>query len=90
MDESLEHSIDLDLALTEINRVLKKLGRIFIIDKDGTSEGDDFRVDLEQWFDSKLLCNKLEQYGFNVVDTFLVPTERAPEFIFRVWIAEKL
>src|SRR5215813_1191572 len=53
--ESLEHAVEIDVAVAEICRVVKPGGRIAIIDKNAEHFGRLKTPDWERWFDRKQL-----------------------------------
>ncbi|HIQ27541.1 MAG TPA: class I SAM-dependent methyltransferase [Sulfurovum sp.] len=74
MGESLHHFNNIDQALKEIVRVLKKEGKIFIYDFDVSTflgksicRGEKLLGEPGHFFVPEILKNKLEDYGFTAV-----------------------
>lgn len=90
LSESLEHCIDLNLAIMEIHRVLKDKGCLLIIDKDLSSEARDAMTDHEQWFGQEDFSHFLLERGFSEVDTKIDLTDgQTIGFNFTAWLAKK-
>jgi malonyl-CoA O-methyltransferase len=86
--EALEHSVNLDGALAELIRVVKKGGHLLIIDKDIKKSGRLRIAEWEQWFDIELK-NKLEVLGCSVAVFDNIPYENKSDGLFCGWLAEK-
>lgn len=60
--ETLEHAINIDLAIQEISRILKPKGKLIIIDKDQNQLGHLSIEAWEQWFQPQELSKILRQH----------------------------
>lgn len=88
--ESLEHAVDIDLALDEMCRVLKPGGRLAIIDKNAEHWGRLETPNWEQWFhkddmDARLIrrCRTVSSRYVSYWD------DVAPDGLFLGWFATK-
>ena len=85
--EALEHCIDLDNAIKEITRVLRKNGKIIVIDKDKRALGKLELADFEQWFD-KDCFNNIQGCKCRVIEN--IPYENnLQNGLFNAWVIEK-
>jgi len=73
MGEALHHFKDVELALSEVVRVLKPEGKLFIYDFDKSTfrgksicKGEKLLGEPGNFFDPKVLKEKLQGYGFQV------------------------
>ena len=89
--ESLEHCIDLDNAVSEISRVIKKDGKIIIIDKDIDLQGKLQLADFEQWFDKMELKKILEKNNFTVEikENVKYGEDNKDDGLFNIWVGIK-
>ena len=88
--ESLEHAVEIDVAVGEICRVVKPGGNIVIIDKNAEQWG---RLDTpawEKWFRRKELEKLLARHCQEVSSRFIAYWEDVePDGLFLAWIARK-
>jgi malonyl-CoA O-methyltransferase len=87
--EALEHCVNLDAALREINRVVKPNGTILIVDKNISKLGRLELPDWEQWFDTKELERKLHNLEFATSIVENVPYENRNDGLFFGLIGRK-
>ncbi len=86
--ESLEHAVEIDSAIREICRVVKRGGKIVIIDKNAAEAG---RVPMpywEQWFDRRELERMLGGWCTSVSSQSLAHIE-PDDPLFIGWVAQK-
>ena len=90
LSESLEHAVDIELALKEICRVLKSGGKVLVVDKDDTSDAKDSMADFEQWFSVEGLSSLMKKCGFkSVLTTSNLTKDNTPGYNFTGWLAQK-
>jgi ubiquinone/menaquinone biosynthesis C-methylase UbiE len=88
--ESLEHAVEIDVAVAEICRVVKPGGRIAIIDKNVDHFGKLKTPEWERWFDRKQLERLLARSCREVRSQFISYWEDVePDGMFIAWLAVK-
>jgi len=88
--ESLEHAVEIDVAVSEICRVVTPGGRIAIIDKNAEHFGKLKRPEWERWFDRKELERLLGRSCREVRSQFISYWEDVePDGMFIAWLASK-
>jgi len=88
--ESLEHAVEIDLAVAEICRVVRPGGRIVIIDKDARQWGRLKTPEWEKWFGRKELEKLLARHCARVSSRPISYWEDvAPDGLFLAWLAER-
>jgi ubiquinone/menaquinone biosynthesis C-methylase UbiE len=88
--ESLEHAVEIDLAVGEICRVVKPGGRIAIIDKNAKHFGKLKTPEWERWFDRKELERLLQRSCREVRSQYISYWEDVePDGMFIAWLALK-
>jgi ubiquinone/menaquinone biosynthesis C-methylase UbiE len=88
--ESLEHAVDIEKALSEICRVVKRGGRIAIIDKNAAQWGRLETPEWERWFGREELEKLLGRHCRQVSSRFISYWEDvAPDGLFVAWLAVK-
>lgn len=88
--ESLEHAVEIDVAVAEICRVVKPGGRIAIIDKNAAHFGKLQTPEWERWFDRKELEKLLARSCRQVRSQYISYWEDVePDGMFLAWLAEK-
>jgi ubiquinone/menaquinone biosynthesis C-methylase UbiE len=88
--ESLEHAVEIDVAVFEICRVVKPGGRIAIIDKNAEHFGKLKTPEWERWFDRKELERLLARSCREVRSQFISYWEDVePDGRFIAWLATK-
>jgi ubiquinone/menaquinone biosynthesis C-methylase UbiE len=88
--ESLEHAVEIDVAVGEICRVVKPGGRIAIIDKNVEHFGKLKTPEWERWFDRKELERLLSRSCREVRSQFISYWEDVePDGMFIAWLAIK-
>jgi ubiquinone/menaquinone biosynthesis C-methylase UbiE len=88
--ESLEHAVEIDVAVGEICRVVKPGGRIAIIDKNAEHFGKLKTPEWERWFDRKQLERLLGRSCREVRSQFISYWEDVePDGMFLAWLAVK-
>jgi ubiquinone/menaquinone biosynthesis C-methylase UbiE len=86
--ESLEHAVDIEKAVEEICRVVKKGGRIAIIDKNAEQWGKLETPEWERWFTRSELERLLRRHCRNVSSRFISYWEDVePDGLFVAWLA---
>ncbi|HZT29842.1 MAG TPA: methyltransferase domain-containing protein [Bryobacteraceae bacterium] len=88
--ESLEHAVEIDVAVEEICRVVKPGGRIVIIDKNAEQWGRLQTPVWEKWFRrdelEKLLCRHCRRATSRLISYW---EDVEPDGLFLAWLAEK-
>jgi len=88
--ESLEHAVEIEVAVKEICRVVKTGGRIAIIDKNTAHWGRLKTPEWERWFGQKELEKLLRRHCRKVSSRPISYWEDvAPDGLFLAWLAEK-
>lgn len=88
--ESLEHAIDIDVAVAEMCRVAKPNGRAVVIDKNAQAWGRLKTPEWEKWFGRKELEKLLGRHCAKVSSRPISYWEDvAPDGLFLAWMAEK-
>ncbi len=88
--ESLEHAVEIDVAVAEICRVVKPGGRIVIIDKNAEQWGRLETPTWEKWFHRKELEKLLRRHCRKVSSRFISYWEDVePDGLFIAWLAER-
>ena len=88
--ESLEHAIDIPLAVAELARIVETGGRIVIIDKNAAAWGRLETPAWEQWFGQKELEALLGRHCRRVWSQPISYWEDVPpDGLFLAWMAEK-
>jgi malonyl-CoA O-methyltransferase len=88
--ESLEHAVEIDKAVAEICRVVKRGGRIAIIDKNAEQWGKLETPEWERWFTRSELERLLRRHCRKVSSRFISYWEDVePDGLFLAWLAIK-
>jgi malonyl-CoA O-methyltransferase len=88
--ESLEHAVEIDVAIAEICRVVRPGGRIVIIDKNAQQWGRLKTPEWEKWFGRKELEKLLARHCARVSSRPISYWEDvAPDGLFLAWLAER-
>jgi ubiquinone/menaquinone biosynthesis C-methylase UbiE len=88
--ESLEHAIDIPLAVAELTRIVKPGGRIVIIDKNKEAWGRLETPSWERWFGRKELERLLGKHCREVTSRPISYWEDVePDGLFLAWLAMK-
>lgn len=88
--ESLEHAVEIDVAVAEMCRVVKPGGRIVIIDKNSQQWGRLKTPEWEKWFGRKELEQLLARHCSKVSSRPISYWEDvAPDGLFLAWLAER-
>jgi ubiquinone/menaquinone biosynthesis C-methylase UbiE len=88
--ESLEHAVEIDVAVDEICRVVRPGGRIVIIDKNARKWGRLKTPEWEKWFGRKELEKLLARHCAKVASRPISYWEDvAPDGLFLAWLAER-
>jgi malonyl-CoA O-methyltransferase len=88
--ESLEHAVDIPLAVAELCRIVKPGGRIVIIDKNAEAWGRLETAEWERWFGRKELERLLGRYCREVSSREISYWEDVePDGLFLAWMAVK-
>jgi len=88
--ESLEHAVEIDVAVAEICRVVRPGGRIAIIDKNAEHFGKLKTPEWERWFDRKELERLLRRSCREVRSQYISYWEDVePDGMFIAWLAVK-
>lgn len=88
--ESLEHAVDIEKAVAEICRVVKRGGRIVVIDKNAEHWGRLETPEWEKWFTRKELEKLFGRHCRTVSSRFISYWEDVePDGLFIAWTAEK-
>ena len=88
--ESLEHAVEIPVAVAEICRVVAPGGRIVIIDKNAEQWGRLDTPDWEKWFHRKELHRLLARHCRQVSSRFISYWEDVPpDGLFLAWLAER-
>ena len=88
--ESLEHAVDIELAVVEMCRILRPGGKLAIIDKNAEQWGRLKTPAWERWFSRRELENLLSCYCRIVrSEPISYWDDEKPEGLFFVWYAEK-
>ena len=88
--ESLEHAVEIDVAVAEMCRVVRPGGRIVIIDKNSQQWGRLKTPEWEKWFGRKELEKLLARHCARVSSRPISYWEDvAPDGLFLAWMAER-
>lgn len=88
--ESLEHAVEIDVAVAEICRVVRPGGRIVIIDKNAEQAGRLETPEWEKWFHRGELEKLLRRHCREVSSQFISYWDDvAPDGLFLAWKGEK-
>ncbi|MBL8173445.1 MAG: class I SAM-dependent methyltransferase [Bryobacterales bacterium] len=88
--ESLEHAVEIDVAVGEMCRVLKPGGRLAIIDKNAEHWGRFQTPQWEKWFRREELEKLLRRDCRSVSSRFISYWDDVePDGLFVAWLAEK-
>jgi ubiquinone/menaquinone biosynthesis C-methylase UbiE len=88
--ESLEHAVEIDVAIKEMCRVVRPGGRIVIIDKNAQQWGRLQTPEWERWFGRKELEKLLARDCAKVSSRPISYWEDvAPDGLFLAWLAER-
>ena len=88
--ESLEHAVEIDVAVKEMCRVVKPGGRIVIIDKNAEQFGKLKTPEWEKWFRREELEKLLRRDCREVSSRFISYWEDVePDGLFLAWLAVK-
>src|SRR5258705_10945672 len=89
--ESLEHAVEIDVAVGEICRVVKPGGRIAIIDKNADHFGKLKTPEWERWFGRQELERLLRRSCREVRSQFISYWEDVqPDGVFIAWLSVKV
>lgn len=88
--ESLEHAVEIDVAVAEMCRVLKAGGKLAIIDKNAEHFGKLKTPEWERWFGRRELEALLRRHCGEVSSRFISYWEDVPpDGMFLAWLARK-
>jgi len=88
--ESLEHAVEIDVAVRDICRVVKPGGRIVVIDKNAEQFGRLKTPEWEKWFSRRELEKLLGRDCREVSSRFISYWEDVePDGLFLAWLARK-
>lgn len=89
--EALEHAVDIESAIKEMHRILKKSGKLVIIDKNIEKLGKLKITAWEQWFDKNNLNEIIIKQGFKtrIVESISYNNSDGKDNLFIAWIGEK-
>jgi ubiquinone/menaquinone biosynthesis C-methylase UbiE len=88
--ESLEHAVEIDVAVAEMCRVVRPGGRIVIIDKNAQQWGRLKTPEWEKWFGRKELEKLLARHCAKVSSRPISYwADVAPDGLFLAWLAER-
>jgi ubiquinone/menaquinone biosynthesis C-methylase UbiE len=88
--ESLEHAVEINVAVAEMCRVVRPGGRIVIIDKNAQQWGRLKTPEWEKWFGRKELEKLLARHCVKVSSRPISYWEDvAPDGLFLAWLAER-
>lgn len=88
--ESLEHAVEIDVAVQEICRVVKPRGRIVIIDKNAEQFGRLKTPEWEKWFVREELEKLFARYCRETSSRLISYWEDVePDGLFLAWLARK-
>jgi malonyl-CoA O-methyltransferase len=88
--ESLEHAVEIDVAVKEMCRVVKPGGRLVIIDKNAEQFGKLKTPEWEKWFRRGELEKLLRRHCHEVSSRFISYWEDVePDGLFLAWLAVK-
>lgn len=88
--ESLEHAVEINVAVQEICRVVRPGGRIVIIDKNAEQFGRLKTPAWEKWFGRQELENLLRRHCREVSSRYLSYwADVEPDGLFLAWMAQK-
>ncbi len=88
--ESLEHAVEIPLAVAELCRIVRPGGRIVIIDKDVRAWGRLDTPSWEKWFGEKELSGLLRRHCSHVTSRPISYWEDVePDGLFLAWLAVK-
>jgi ubiquinone/menaquinone biosynthesis C-methylase UbiE len=88
--ESLEHAVDIETAVGELCRVVKRGGRIAIIDKNAEQWGRLETPEWERWFTREELERLFRRHCREVSSRFVSYWEDVePDGLFLAWLAVK-
>ncbi len=88
--ESIEHAVDIPAAVAELCRVVRKGGRVVIIDKNAAQWGRLQTPEWERWFGRKELERLLRQHCGHVRSEPISYWEDVqPDGLFLAWVAVK-
>ena len=87
--EAYEHAINLKGAFEELFRILKKGGKLVIIDKPIDKKGEMEIDEWEQWISDEDINSYAKECGGNVRIEKNISYENRNDGLFRAWIIEK-
>lgn len=88
--ESLEHAVDIELAVSEMCRVVRPSGPLIIIDKNARHWGRLQTPEWEKWFKRRELERLLRRHCREVSSRYISYWEDvAPDGLFIAWLARK-
>jgi ubiquinone/menaquinone biosynthesis C-methylase UbiE len=88
--ESLEHAVDIEAGVAELCRVVKRGGRIVVIDKNADHWGRLETPEWERWFTREQLEGLLRRHCREVTSRFISYWEDVePDGLFLAWLAIK-
>lgn len=86
--ESLEHAIDIPMAIKEMARVTKSGGYMIVVDKNIDRIGEMDIEDWEQWFGEEVLSKFMSSYCSQVAVQKEVAYEKQDYGLFYAWIGK--
>lgn len=88
--ESLEHAVDIELAVSEMCRVVRPSGSLIVIDKNARHWGRLQTPEWERWFKRRELERLLRRHCREVSSRYISYWEDvAPDGLFIAWLARK-
>lgn len=90
--EALEHAVNVEAAIKELGRLVKKGGILLIIDKNLKKLGKMEIEDWEQWFDVAYLTQLMQKNGFvvTVIENISYEKEQFHDGLFVSWCGVKI
>ena len=90
--EALEHAVDIEKSIKEMRRILKKGGKLVIIDKNVEKLGKLEITEWEQWFDRDKLKNIMTEQGFKTktIENIAYNHSDGKDNLFIAWIGKKM
>jgi malonyl-CoA O-methyltransferase len=89
--EALEHALRIEPAVKEITRILKKEGKIIVIDKNVNKLGKKKLESWENWFEPEKLLNILKENNIEIdFKPITYDNHSKPDGLFYAWFGKKL